>query len=252
MATDPPRFLDWPGPIAFAHRGGAALNPENTVAAFQAAVDLGFRYVETDVRVTADGVLVAFHDERLERMTDGTGRLEDQSWADLRRARVGGVHELVRFEDLLGTWPDLRINVDPKMDAAVGPLCDAIARTGALERVCVASFSDRRLRAVRRRLGPRLCTGVGPAGIARVRLRAGGWPGTVAGDCLQVPTRWGRVRVVDRRSVLDAHRAGLAVHVWTVDDPAEMHRLLDLGVDGLMTDRPDLLKEVLVARGQWW
>lgn len=150
-------FLDHPGPLAFAHRGGASDAPENTLPAFARAVELGYRYVETDVHVTSDGVLLAFHDDVLDRVTDRTGVVADLPWDEVRAARVDGVEPIPLLEDLLGTWPDLRVNIDPKHDAAVDALADAIERTGAFDRVCVGSFSDRRLRRLRQRLGERLC-----------------------------------------------------------------------------------------------
>jgi glycerophosphoryl diester phosphodiesterase len=159
---------------------------------------------------------------------------------------------------VLGTWPEVRVNVDVKHASAIGPLVDVVRRTGALERVCVASFSERRLSAVRRQLGPRLCTSLGPRGVALLRLAAthdragflaGG--GRSAAPCAQVPDRVGPLRVVTPGLVRLAHQRGQRVHVWTVDDPAEMHRLLDVGVDGLMTDRPDALRQVFRDRGLW-
>ncbi len=245
-------FLDHPGPLAFAHRGGASDAPENTLPAFARAVELGYRYVETDVHVTSDGVLLAFHDDVLDRVTDRTGVVADLPWDEVRAARVDGVEPIPLLEDLLGTWPDLRVNIDPKHDAAVDALADAIERTGAFDRVCVGSFSDRRLRRLRQRLGERLCWSPGPKGVARARAGSVGMPsGTIAAPCLQVPVRQGRVTIVDRRFVDHAHRQGVQVHVWTIDDPVEMARLLDLGVDGIMTDRPAVLRNVLEERGEW-
>lgn len=250
MALHP--FLDHPGPLPIAHRGGAGDWPENTLPAFQGAVDLGFPYVETDVHLTADGVLVAFHDDHLDRVTDGHGRIADLPWSTVRRARVDGREPIVLLDDLLGTFPDLRVNIDPKHDAAVPALVDVLRRTGAVERVCVGAFSDRRLARLRGLLGPALCTSLGPAGVARLRSASLGLPaGRLHARCAQVPERAGRARLVDERFVTAAHRRGLQVHVWTVDDPADMERLLDLGVDGLMTDRPAVLAEVLRRRGQW-
>ena len=244
-------FLDHPGPIPFAHRGGASEWPENTMAAFEHAVGLGYRYLETDVHVTADGVLVAFHDDVLDRVTDRRGRIEALPWSEVRQARVDG-QGIPLLEELLGTWPEARVNIDPKHDASVGPLVEVLDRTGAHDRVCVAAFSDRRLARVRRLTAGRVCTGTGPVEVAR--LRAAGYRvpcGPIAAACAQVPLRWQRMPVVDRRFLDAAHRRSLPVHVWTVDEPAEMERLLDLGVDGIMTDRPAVLKEVLQRRGQW-
>jgi glycerophosphoryl diester phosphodiesterase len=248
-------YLDAPRPLAFAHRGGAAAALENSLAAFQQAIDLGYRYLETDVHATADGVLLAFHDRTLDRVSDRSGRIASLAYADVARARIGGVAPIPLLEDVLGTWPDVRVNVDVKEANAIGPLVEAIRRTRTIDRVCVASFSDRRLAAVRAALGPRLCTALGPLGVARLRLAsyAGILGRARAADvpCAQVPARIGGVPIVDERFVDKAHSRGVTVHVWTVDDPAEIRRLLDLGVDGIMTDQPGLLRDVLIARGQW-
>ena len=161
-------FLDWPYPIPFAHRGGASDKPENTLAAFERAVELGYRYVETDAHLTADGVLLAFHDHVLDRVTDRTGVVADLPWAEIQQARVDG-EPIPLLEDLLGAWRDVRVNIDPKHDAAVGPLVDLLGRCNAFDRVCVAAFSDRRLTRVRRMSGGRVCTALGPTGITRMR-----------------------------------------------------------------------------------
>jgi glycerophosphoryl diester phosphodiesterase len=246
-------FLDWPGPLAFAHRGGASEAPENTMPAFEHAVRLGYRYLETDVHATADGVLVAFHDDRLDRVTDGTGVIAELPWATVREARVDGREPIPRFEDLLGAWPDVRINVDPKHDRAVEPLAEVLVRAGAVDRVCVGAFSDRRIGRVRSLVGPGLCVSMGPRQVALLTAAARGLPGggRLSAPCAQVPARQGPVVLVTERFVAAAHRRGVQVHVWTIDDRAEMARLLDLGVDGVMTDRPQVLKELLQQRGEW-
>ena len=245
-------FLDHDGVLAFAHRGGAGEFPENTMPAFEGAVRLGYRYLETDVHLTADGALVAFHDDVLDRVTDRTGRIAELPWSEVRRALVDGREPPCLLEDLLGALPETRVNIDPKHDAAVPALAEVIDRTGALDRVCVGAFSDRRLGRLRALLGPGLCTSLGPVGVARLRAAAVGLPaGRLPSPCAQVPARAGRVTVVDEAFVRAAHRRGVQVHVWTVDEPDEMDRLLDLGVDGLMTDRPEVLRDVLIRRGSW-
>ncbi|MFO7279524.1 MAG: glycerophosphodiester phosphodiesterase [Thermoanaerobacterales bacterium] len=247
-------FLDWPGPLAFAHQGAHSPDGpgENTMAAFEAAVRQGYRYLETDAHATADGVLVAFHDDRLDRLTDRTGLIGDLPWAEVRAARVRGRDEIPLLEDLLTAWPDVRVNIDPKHDAAVDPLVELIERTGTVDRVCIGSFSDRRLARIRARLGPRICTSMGPRQVARLVAASRGLPaGSFSAACVQVPTKRGPVPLVTDRFLAAAHQRGLQVHVWTIDDPDEMHRLLDMGVDGIMTDRTDVLKSVLVERGQW-
>lgn len=184
MPSSPWQFLNHPGPIAFAHRGGASEAPENTLPAFEAAVSLGYSYVETDVHLTADGVLLAFHDDHLDRVTDRTGEIASLPWSEVRRARVDGREPIPLLEDLLGTWPDLRINIDPKHDACVGTLAETIKRTNSLDRVCIGSFSDRRLALLRGRLGERLCTSLGPRGTARLRAASWHLPGRTSRRCV--------------------------------------------------------------------
>lgn len=251
-------FLDHPGPIPFAHRGGASEAPENTLPAFAHAVDLGYRYVETDVHATSDGVLVAFHDDRLDRVTDRSGAIAETPWSEVRAARVGGREPIPLFEDLLTTWPDLRINVDPKEDPSVDPLIDVLRRTGAVDRVCVGAFSDERIDRVRDALGPALCTGLGPDQVvdlihAAEGAAVEGAKVTFRSIAAQVPDVDQKGRPFATAEFMDiAHAHGLVVHVWTVDDPDAMRRLLDDGADGIMTDRPAVLRDVLGARGQWF
>jgi glycerophosphoryl diester phosphodiesterase len=241
-------FLDWPGPIAFAHRGGASDNPENTMPAFRHAVELGYTYLETDVHVTSDGVLLAFHDASLDRTTDGTGLINELPWSEVGAARVDGREPIPTFQELMEEFPRARVNIDCKADSAVEALIEALRRLDCLDRVLIGGFSDKRLRRFRTEFGDDLCTSFGPMQIAALRLSSRvPWGGQAA----QVPVRQGPLTIVNERLVARAHRRGLQVHVWTIDDPAEMHRLLDLGVDGIMTDRPQALKDVLIERRDW-
>ncbi|MEU6082481.1 glycerophosphodiester phosphodiesterase [Streptomyces sp. NPDC047108] len=251
--TAPHPFLDHPAPIPFAHRGGAADGLENTTTAFRRATDAGYRYLETDVHATADGTLVAFHDTTLDRVTDATGRIADLPWSEVRQARVAGSEPVPLFEELLETFPTARWNVDVKAEAAVAPLTELVRRTGAWDRVCVGSFSEARVVRTLRLAGPRLATSYGSRGVAALRLRSYGLPVPLrrTGVAMQVPERQGRVRVVDRAFLRAAHARGLKVHVWTVNDASRMEALLDLGVDGIMTDRIDTLRTVLTDRGLW-
>jgi len=247
-------YLDGPSPIAFAHRGGAARGGENTAEAFARAVALGYRYVETDVHATADGVPVVFHDPTLERLTGQRGRVDALRWADLATVRVAGASAVPRLDEVLAAWPEVRFNIDVKADGGVAPTVEAVRRGAAGDRVLLASFSDARLARLRTLAGPDVATSLGLRSVARLRLasltgRRLSLPASVA--AAQVPVRYGWVRVVDRRFVAYAHRLGLHVHIWTIDDPVEMNELLDLGVDGIMTDRVDVLRDVFTSRGLW-
>jgi glycerophosphoryl diester phosphodiesterase len=257
-------FLADPPPLVIAHRGAAGDAPENTMAAFAAAAALGCRYLETDAHVTRDGVVVAFHDDRLDRVTDRSGAIRDLTIAEVEQADAGHRFQaedgsfpfrgtgitVPRLEAILTRWPDARVNIDPKADDTVDPLVELIDRLNAWERVCVGSFSDARLTRVRKLSHGRACTSMGPRAVATAKLAAettGRMP-RLGADCLQVPPRQGPIPLVTPRFVRAAHRAGLAVHVWTIDDRPAMRRLLDMGVDGIMTNRPAVLRAVLDDR----
>jgi glycerophosphoryl diester phosphodiesterase len=259
-------YLTPAGPVAVAHRGGSGEAPENTMPAFARAVELGFRYLETDAHLTRDGVLVAFHDPGLDRTTDADGAIADLTIAEVEAADAGytftpdggrtfpfrgrGIR-VPRLEQLISDWPEASFNIDPKADDVVDPLVALLDRLEAWDRVCLGAFSDSRLARVRELSRGRACTSMGPRAVAAARATsavAGRMRGLGA-DCIQVPVRHGPVEIVTPRFVLAAHRAGLPVHVWTIDDEPTMHRLLDMGVDGIMSDELALLRDVFEQRG---
>lgn len=248
-------FLDLPRPHAIAHRGGASDGTENTIAAFVRAYELGYRYLETDVRRTADGELVVFHDATLERVTGIDGQVSALTWAQLSALTVGGREPIPRLVDLLERLPDARFIVDPKTDDAVDPLIAVLSDGDTSDRVCVGSFSGERLDRLRAALGSRLCSSLGPWELGRLRLAS--WrllPSalvTAAANCVQMPLHWGPVPLAETRLITAAQRRGLAVQVWTINDRPTMHRLLDLGVDGIITDDIGALRDVLRVRGAW-
>ncbi len=248
-------------PVLAAHRGGAGLAPENTLAAFRRAIDdWDADMLETDVRLTADGEVVVLHDETVDRTTDGTGPIREMTWARARELDAGfrfrdgdggfpyrgrGIR-LPLFSELLDAFPAMRIMVEPKVPEAAGPLVEVIRSRGAEHRVLIGAEFER-TRAGARGYG-------GPWGASRDqvfpfwllhRVPGIGRLYVPAADAFQVPERSGRWRVVTPRFVRAAHRVNIPVHVWTVDDPDDMRRLLEWGVDGIQTDRPDLLADVL-------
>lgn len=258
-AADHPYFAD-ATPVGLAHRGGSTyasnMGRENTVYAFRQAVDMGYRYLETDVHATSDGELIAFHDEVLDRVTDATGTIAELPWSEVSRARIHGIDAVPTMDELFETFPDVRFNIDLKAPGAVEPLIAAIRRHDALDRVCVGSFDDARLAAIRKALGPGLATSAGPREVAAARLLPRALTRLLRSPAvaLQIPVsqRIGPVSIplATRRLVDAAHSLGKHVHVWTIDEADEMHRLLDLGVDGIVTDRIDTLRDVLAERGR--
>lgn len=241
------------GPLAIAHRGGALLpaniGKENTLEAFANAVALGYTVLETDVRTTRDGEVFAFHDPDLRRVLGQHVDFGDLTSDDVRALRMAEDSRIVALADLLAEFPDAVFNVDVKDERGVRPTLEAISHRDAAERVVVASFSHKRLSHVRR-LAPQLHTSASQSEVLRMRL---GRPLDGSHDpvAIQIPIRYRGVKVLTPSLIRRAHARGMHVHVWTIDDPALMHRLLDQGVDGIITDRPDLLKDVLTARGQW-
>lgn len=244
-------FLDSAPPLAFAHRGGAAHHPENSWPAFEHAVRLGYAYLETDVHATADGVLVAFHDRRLDRITDSTGWISRLPHREVATARIAGTEPIPVVEDLLMAWPGVRFNLDLKHPAAVPALARVLRRTAAWDRVCITSFSARRLHAIRRELDRPVCMATSP--VAAGVLTLGAPPDILAARFARLSVRCAQVPagLVTSAFVRRAHAAELQVHAWTVNDPVRMTELLDLGVDGIMTDEITTLRDILSGRGQW-
>lgn len=256
-------YFDGGTPIAMAHRGGAGYPPnigyENTVAAFRRAVELGYRYLETDVHATRDGKVVAFHDTELDRVTDARGAIAELPYAAVAQARIGGREPIPLLMELLEEFPDARFNIDIKADGALEPTVRIIEAAGAIDRVCVGSFSERRVRAARRALGPRLATAAGQVGTGALRLA----PTQISrllhtpAPVLQIPVTHSihgiHVTLLTPELVGIAHRLGKQVHVWFheqgQEDASEFRRLLDLGVDGIVGDRIDVLRDVLAERG---
>lgn len=246
-------YLDHDGPIAMAHRGGAKhpdnIGYENSLHAFQHAVDLGYKYLETDLHATSDGVVVAFHDKVLDRVTDRTGVIAELPWSEVSKAKINGHEPIPRLDELLEHFPDVRFNLDIKAESGLEPAAKVLEAANALDRICVSSFSQSRVRRIRKLLGPRLCTGYGEWEAALIRFLPFALPSR--GACLQIPERYRAFHVLTPGLIRRAHSGGKQVHVWTIDDPDTMRRLLDAGVDGIITDRTDLLRDVLEERGQW-
>lgn len=249
-----------PYPILITHRGGGDEAPENSFAAFRRMGELGITHIETDAHLTADGVVVINHDETVDRTYDGVGAIEDLTYAEISEMRNSAGEQMPRLVDVLNEFPDLYFNIDAKSDAVVDPLVDVLTDADAFGRVLIASFSEKRLEKIRDLDIPELSTSLGVAAVVRLMLAsetvssAETW--RVSGPkaqvrAVQVPEKMRGIRVVNPRMIATAHTAGLAVHVWTVNEPAAMVRLLDWGVDGIVTDRPTMLREILRARGQW-
>jgi glycerophosphoryl diester phosphodiesterase len=260
--------LRGPLPLTFAHRGGAGLWPENTLEAFRGAIELGCSHLETDLRVTRDGAIVIMHDARLERTTDGTGHVSERTLAELERLdagyrfspdgksfpRRGQGLRIPTLDELVALAPGVCFNVEIKERGGFDLprlLLAFIERRGLADRIIVAAEKHELGRDFRRLSRGRIPTSASRREClqfwlaSRARLTAF-LP--LPYQALQIPVRVGNATIVTPQLLDAAHRDGLAVHVWTIDDPLEMHRLLDLGVDGLMSDYPDRLRSVVLGR----
>lgn len=240
------------GVLPFAHRGAGLVAPENTMAAFQAAVDLGFLALETDVQISKDGVLFVHHDNSLKRLTGEDRRFETLTSGEIDQLRIRGGHAIPRLADVFEAFPDAVFNLDAKSWAATDGMAALIRSHGIAQRVCIGAFSDGRIRRVMSQLDRGALQSIGTARTIRFALGVVSGIGQRLGaDCVQLPVARYGVTLVTAKSIAYAHRLGLKVHVWTVNDGDEMHRLIDLGVDGLMSDDCALLKSVLISRGCW-
>ncbi|MFM1786229.1 MAG: hypothetical protein RL228_179 [Actinomycetota bacterium] len=252
-------YSQFSAPFAIAHRGGALENPENTLAAFEDSINLGYKVLETDLRLTRDGVLAIHHDETLQRSADLPDRIGGRTWKELSTIKVFGNHKILTLDELVDSIPsDIVLNIDPKDYEVVGPLANFLERRPEMQsRICLGSFSSDRLMRIREKL-PHIAMSLGGREIAAMVINSrlnrmasslrNKFPNQIA---LQVPVRAYGIDIVRPQFVKFVHDLGMQVHVWVVDEPDEMHRLYDMGVDAIMTDRPRILKQVLQDRGFW-
>ena len=250
-------YLDSAQPLAIAHRGFSLDGLENSLAAFKAALELGYQYLEMDLNATSDGIAMVFHDATLDRTTDHDGVIAELPYSVVGKARIRGRAPIATFSEFVAALPTARFNIDVKDAGSVGPLAAAIEKYALHDRICVASFSDKRRRQVLARLSRPVASSPGMRLLVMYFLLSPCLPGRFTRhlmrdvDVLQIPRKFKGLNLVTGRKVRRAHKLGLKVHVWTIDDPAQMHQLFDGGVDGIMTDRADLLAEVMRQRGYW-
>ncbi len=245
-------------PIGLAHRGGGREAPENSLTAFKNAERIGFSYFETDVRATSDGKVMVFHDANLNRITDRVGRISALPYSEVRRARIGGVDRVMRLEELLEEFGDKYINIDVKDDHTIEPFIRVVKQKKVADRICVGSFSPLRVRAIRSALGTTAASALTAPEVGSLMAASRLGPFRRFAElalpknaqCVQVPVSQGGVPIVTKSFIETAHKRGLVVHVWTINDEPTMARLLDMGVDGIVTDRPSVLQKLLDS-GRW-
>jgi len=232
--------------LGFVHRGGAEEATENTLEAFQFSSDMGFTFMETDIQGTKDGEVVVFHDHDLGRMAGINKKIEDLSYQEVKEIELVSGGGIPSLNELLSSFPNLRFNIDFKTANTIVKGVEIIKEHNAIRRVCLASFSLSRLKKIRELAGPDCCSSMGQLEVVYQLLKSINLPSPqVNGFCAQVPiSQWG-LPIVTKRFINYAHKENKFVHVWTIDTELEMEKLIELGVDGLMTDRPSVLFKVM-------
>jgi len=238
-------YLDVPGVAISAHRGGSIEAPENTIESFKYSIELGSSYIETDVQLSSDGIPYIFHDDDLKRLFGKNIIFNSLHSDEIDELILFDKYKIPTLESTLKKFPDTLFQIDVKTDEVVLPTMEVIKKTNSTDKVCIASFSSKRLKQVHK-LYPEICLSMGPFEVMKLLLASFGlYRNKVPGNCLQIPIYQYGIKLVTKRFINYIHSIGLKIHVWTINDEDTMQKLIDLGVDGIITDRPKALKDLL-------
>ena len=238
--------------LAFAHRGGNEFAPENSFRAFKSAVDIGYKYLETDVHLTKDGFLIAFHDDTLDRVTDKSGLIRDLTLSEIKKAKIAGTDEIPLLSELLNSFTDCFFNIDCKVDETVQPLINLINNKDFINRVCIGSFSQKRINFIRKSLGREVKTSMGPAEVILSKFLSYTSLGyNFKSSYTSIPIRRYGINLLDERNINYLKSNNQKVIAWTINDEDQMKMLINIGIDGIMTDNLTLLKKVLIEESLW-
>ena len=238
--------------LAFAHRGGNEFAPENSFRAFKSAVDIGYKYLETDVHLTKDGFLIAFHDDTLDRVTNKSGLIRDLTLSEIKKAKIAGTDEIPLLSELLNSFTDCFFNIDCKVDETVQPLINLINNKDFINRVCIGSFSQKRINFIRKSLGKEVKTSMGPAEVILSKFLSYTSLGyNFKSSYTSIPIRRYGINLLDERNINYLKSNNQKVIAWTINDEDQMKMLINIGIDGIMTDNLTLLKKVLIEESLW-
>jgi len=238
--------------LAFAHRGGNEFAPENSFRAFKSAVDIGYKYLETDVHLTKDGFLIAFHDDTLDRVTDKSGLIRDLTLSEIKKAKIAGTDEIPLLSELLNSFTDCFFNIDCKVDETVQPLINLINNKDFINRVCIGSFSQKRINFIRKSLGKDVKTSMGPAEVILSKFLSYTSLGyNFKSSYTSIPIRRYGINLLEERNIKYLKSNNQKVIAWTINDEDQMKMLINIGIDGIMTDNLTLLKKVLIEESLW-
>ena len=238
-------YLNYSGLAVLAHRGGSIESYENTLASFAYAQSIGCKYIETDVQVSLDGIPYIFHDESLDRITGIKGIFSSITSSEIDKIRIFNDHPIPKLDTALKEFPELFFQIDLKTDLVAIPALEVIKKNNAEKRVCIASFNSNRLKQVKENY-PEMCLSMGPKEVAKLLLASFGlFKGEIPGDCLQVPIYSHGIKVVTKRFIKFVHSKNLKIMVWTINDKKTLKKLIKMHVDGIITDTPKLLTELI-------
>ena len=238
-------YLKHQGIAISAHRGGSIEAPENTLESFEYALELGSEYIETDVQLSADGIPFIFHDDDLLRLLGKNLPFNSLHSEEIDKLRLFESYRIPTLEAALKKFPNALFQIDVKTDEVAIPTMEVIKELDAFDRICIASFSSKRLKLVKEKY-PETCLSMGPIEVLKLLLSSFGlYKKTIQGDCLQIPIYQYGIKLVTKRFVKFVQSLDLKIHVWTINDEVVMQEMINLGVNGIITDKPKLLKEVL-------
>ena len=237
--------------IPFSHRGGSIENDENTIEAFDKSISLGYKYLETDVQHTKDNKLVIFHDNNLKRICNLDLEISNIYFQELQNIKIFNKHSVPLLSEVLNIWPNIYFNIDPKTERAAYLLLDELKKQKDLSRFCVGSFNSESLNIMREGFKDEICTSMSQDEVINYFINRIIPVSKNNAPCVQIPMYFYGVKIVTKSLVEHVHDIGKKIHVWTINDENEMKTLIDYGVDGIMTDRPNKLKEVLIERKLW-
>ena len=224
----------------FVHRGDTSIFLENTIEAFQSAVSLGYLYLETDLRETSDGKIITFHDPNLKRITGANITISETKFSDIRMRRLPSREIIPTIDELLEEFPDSFFNMDLKVNQIEEKVLKKINSHNALERVCLGSFNSKTIKKINS-LEPKILTSMGISQVIMYKF----FQKKNLSKLIQIPTHWKGIKVITKKFIDRLHNDGLKVHVWTINKEKEMQSLIDLGVDGIMTDNASGLIKVM-------
>ena len=246
------KYLKNKTPVAIAHRGGSNSGIENTMEAFENAINMGFKIIETDIQITKDKKLVVFHDLTLDRLTNTKGLVKDKTWNELKKIKILGKYSIPLLSDIFDKWPKIKINIDPKNDECIDYLISFLREYNYFEKICIGSFSGKRLQRLRKEFGPKLCTSAGPFEVLKLKLFSLiNLSISIDANCVQVPLKYYGINIIDKNFIKFCQSQNLMVHVWTINDILEIERLLDLGVNGIISDNIEGLKKIFKKKNYW-